>query len=611
MMKITILGLVLVAIALSGVMSVAMSVASAETVPSPLQQVRNGVPADEVVCSYGRILMTSPSGAPACVFAESIDALERRGFATSSGMPSDDLLVERPETSEKDGGASSAGASKTGDRPFVTTWQTISPNESITIPVGGAIGTYTVDWGDGSTSDNVAGDQSHAYEGAGTYTVAVTGNFERIRLNGDLDNAPKLQSIEQWGDVRWTSMESAFSGASNMIYNATDVPNLSDVTNMSYMFYDSHFNGDLSGWDVSSVTYMYGMFWDASFNGDLSGWDVSSVTHMSEMFRNSAFNGDISEWDVSGVTYMYAMFAGASSFNGDISEWDVSGVADMSGMFANTDSFNGDISEWDVSGVTRMHGMFANTDSFNSDISEWDVSGVTSMSKMFLYADSFNGDISEWDVSGVAGMYYMFSGASAFNGDISGWDVSSVTNMDRTFDSASSFNGDISEWDVSDVARMSWMFSDADSFNGDISGWDVSSVTDMSKMFAGADAFNGDISPWDVSGVTDMSKMFAGADSFTQNLGSWYITLNGTFIDDGDATRAVGNISAQNSFLGGQSLRYSIAPGGDGDAFEIDGTALKLKSTPNYTSKSSYTVTISSTGEFGTSNSETFKIRVV
>ena len=72
-----------------------------------------------------------------------------------------------------------------------------------------------------------------------------------------------------------------------------------------------------------------------------------------------------------------------------------------------------------------------------------------------------------------------------------------------------------------------------------------------------------------------------------------------------------GSIPAQNSFLGGQSLRYSIAPGGDGDAFEIDGTALKLKSTPNYASKSSYTVTISSTGGFGASNSETFEIRVV
>ena len=45
MPKIAILCLVLVAFALSGI----MSVASAETVPSPLQQVRDGVPTGEVV----------------------------------------------------------------------------------------------------------------------------------------------------------------------------------------------------------------------------------------------------------------------------------------------------------------------------------------------------------------------------------------------------------------------------------------------------------------------------------------------------------------------------------------------------------------------------------
>ena len=76
MLKITILGLVLVAIALSGT----VSVASAETVPSPLQQVRDGVPIGEIVCSNDRALILSPSGIPACVFEESVLELETRGF---------------------------------------------------------------------------------------------------------------------------------------------------------------------------------------------------------------------------------------------------------------------------------------------------------------------------------------------------------------------------------------------------------------------------------------------------------------------------------------------------------------------------------------------------
>ncbi len=85
--------------------------------------------------------------------------------------------------------------------PFVTTWRTISPNESIAIPVGGATGAYTVDWGDGSVSADVTGDQSHTYENAGEYAVRISGNFTSILLGEDQDNAGKLISIDQWGDV--------------------------------------------------------------------------------------------------------------------------------------------------------------------------------------------------------------------------------------------------------------------------------------------------------------------------------------------------------------------------------------------------------------------------
>ena len=76
MLKIILLGLVLAAIALSGV----VSAASAETVPSPLQQVRDGVPTSEVMCSENRVLMVSQTGMPACVFEESVLELETRGF---------------------------------------------------------------------------------------------------------------------------------------------------------------------------------------------------------------------------------------------------------------------------------------------------------------------------------------------------------------------------------------------------------------------------------------------------------------------------------------------------------------------------------------------------
>ena len=305
---------------------------------------------------------------------------------------------------------------------FVTTWRTTTAGEPITIPVGGATGTYAVDWGDGTVSADVSGDQTHAYDDPGTHTVRISGDFTRIHLNSEQPNAGKIRSIEQWGDIRWESMDSAFKGTSQMAYRATDAPNLSGVTDMALMFKDSSFNGDISAWGVSSVTDMSYMFAGSSFNGDLSGWDVSSVQNMEAMFAGSSFNGDLPDWDVSSVTSMHNMFASAYSFNGDISGWDVHSVTDMNAVFASAHAFKGDLSGWDVSSVIDMNNTFNGAHSFNGDISDWDVSSATHMSRMFRNALSFNGDLSDWDVSSAANMVDMFDNAtSALDQNLGKW----------------------------------------------------------------------------------------------------------------------------------------------------------------------------------------------
>ena len=160
---------------------------------------------------------------------------------------------------------------------------------------------------------------------SGDHTVAISGGFERIYLKDQQLSADLLASIDQWGDTQWTSMESAFHGASAMTYGATDAPDLSGVTDMSFMFTGaSSFNGDLSSWNVSGVTNMYSMFYDADlFNQPLNDWEVSGVTDMSYMFKDAdAFNQTISGWDVSAVTDMAHMFEGADSFNRPLNDWE-------------------------------------------------------------------------------------------------------------------------------------------------------------------------------------------------------------------------------------------------------------------------------------------------
>lgn len=165
---------------------------------------------------------------------------------------------------------------------------------------------------------------------------------------------------------------------------------VSGVTDLSGLFSDSQFNGDISGWDVSNVIDMNHLFDGTPFDGDISRWDVSKVTDMSNMFWASQFNGDISGWDVSAVTNMHHMFVD-SVFNGDISGWDVSNVRDMSYMFnCRFERFDGDLSRWDVSNVRDMTGMFAGA-SFECDLSSWLVSPDCNTEDMF--DDSFPEDL--------------------------------------------------------------------------------------------------------------------------------------------------------------------------------------------------------------------------
>ena len=81
--------------------------------------------------------------------------------------------------------------------------------------------------------------------------------------------------------------------------------NTSNITNMSRLFTNiyllDHFNGDISKWDVSNVTDMTYMFRESRFDGDISKWDVSNVKNMNKMFQYAHFTGDISNWDVSNV----------------------------------------------------------------------------------------------------------------------------------------------------------------------------------------------------------------------------------------------------------------------------------------------------------------------
>jgi hypothetical protein len=146
------------------------------------------------------------------------------------------------------------------------------------------------------------------------------------------------------------------------------------------------------------------------FNGHnripIGTWDVSNITNMKYLFVNTAFNENLSDWDVSNVTDMSGMFFGCTIFNngGKPLNWNVSKVTTMYEMFSECNTFNqplvwGD-EPWDVSRVTDMKFMFKGCTIFNQPL-KWKVSNVTDMASMFSGCKSFKQDLTKWNISKV------------------------------------------------------------------------------------------------------------------------------------------------------------------------------------------------------------------
>ena len=67
---------------------------------------------------------------------------------------------------------------------------------------------------------------------------------------------------------------------------------------------------DLNDIDVSLIKDMSYLFYESEFNGDISKWDVSKVKDMSHMFERSNFDQDISNWKMIKDCITRYMFVG-------------------------------------------------------------------------------------------------------------------------------------------------------------------------------------------------------------------------------------------------------------------------------------------------------------
>lgn len=298
-------------------------------------------------------------------------------------------------------------------RPFVTTWKSdnlgLSGNNQLVIPgVGSGYQIQWVEVGNVGNFGSSTGNGTHivSFPTPGTYRVSISGPLESFGWipSPNEDDAPKLLSIDQWGDIEWVQLNWVMAGTVGAQILATDTPNLSDASSIRGAFQNAiNLNDPITDWDVSNVVDMSQMFENAlRFNQPLFTWDVGSVQIMDRMFFNATdFNQSVGNWDVGNVTTMSQLFAGASSFNRPLGNWDVSKVTNMSNMFRDATAFDQYIGNWDIRNVTNMEGIF-------------DQSGLSTLNyDNTLIAWAANPNTPQGITIGVAGLIYDFPGEAA------------------------------------------------------------------------------------------------------------------------------------------------------------------------------------------------------
>lgn len=227
---------------------------------------------------------------------------------------------------------------KLNDKPFITVWRVSGSADTIEVGVDTSNFDETpdiefdVDWGDGTVEhfDNSSSTPvTHTYSSDGDYDVSVFSDPSKdhnvVGVGFSQLSTAECLGVKQWGTIGWQNFAQLFGdvfvGSGKLDYQASDTPDLSDVSSLKGMFKNTSFDQDIGNWDLANVMDVSNMFLNATdFDQDIGDWDVFNVTDMANMFEGAtSFNQNLEKWDVSNVEKMVDMFKGSGMTNTNIS----------------------------------------------------------------------------------------------------------------------------------------------------------------------------------------------------------------------------------------------------------------------------------------------------
>ncbi len=418
------------------------------------------------------------------------------------------------------------------------------------------------------------------YTIAGTYTVRISHDevsqlgFPAVFFNNSGDKL-KLISIEQWGEGIWADMTGAFYGTSNLVVNAEDMPNLSQVNDMADMFngvtlatqtYENLLVYLKENLAVTNLNFHAGnslycsleayqsktvlqseLNWMISDGGygcyqpaDNSDLVFSVFLHEDQLVisENAGINNPSFDYNIDcnndGIIEAYNVHGTYTCLypNGSYTSKTVrvehnlpndEGFPELA-IINNINGYNPMyiLHQWGTVKWDTLYEVFANTNGLHIlDLSSPNLSQAYSLRALFAYAKNISVDLSQWNVSSITDMGRMFSSSQDLQLDLSGWDASSVTSLSGMFYGSQDLQLNLTGWDVSSVTDLSYMFGGSHDLSLDTLGWSTFFITNMNGIFSGAYNISIDTSSWNTSSVTDMSYMFNGAHDLILDTNGW------------------------------------------------------------------------------------------
>ena len=471
------------------------------------------------------------------------------------------------------------GDSDENGRPFITRWQGKADKE-LEIPIIGREYWMVIKKAsDGSVLKADYSNNSYRYTPTEDGELLVEAGPEGVssfQMEREDYSAEALLRVEQFGTVQWQTMQYAFRHCKNMQFaEGIDTPDLSKVTDMSYMFWGcTSFNQPLNNWDVSKVWSMKDMFCGcSSFNQELGMWKLEkceklgldncgmSVENYSKSLEGWAAQANIKQGlllSANGLKYNKSALAPRKQLVKN-KKWSISDDVYENGPFITRwQGKAGDVLYIPIKGenyrlvIKKANGTVLKTETSLTTTSGEHYYQFTLTETGELLVEAGPDGVSSFQMRDKQGNEYIHSYHSAkallrveqfgtvqwktmkdafyncinlqFAERIDSPDLSEVTDMNSMFMGCISFNQSLNNWDVSKVTNMSSMFAGCTSFKQPLNNWDVSKVTDMSYMFSGCTSFNQPLNNWNVSRVTRMSSMFYGCTSFNQPLNNWNVS---------------------------------------------------------------------------------------